>query len=264
MGQCISTHNISMNHMSTSFTKLFVQNIFLKWKVATSQKSYEHKIALAHTRIAQLYQQIVDNEENVRKATVIVANQCVESTDQSDDAHVCCIVCFERVTNAASYTCSKDANHIVCGRCMGAMCESSVRRHAYGDRIACPCMTGCDGSVRVVECEWGLRMLREEHNRSTIEQLSTMLLQEHVTLPLRLSFRLPYLMSDGSFRAYSCSECGYGPIEHMYCDDLREYHNVNGVCNACPKCGHLEGFASSMSAWDGNINLRVGSQRQST
>ena len=74
-----------------------------------------------------------------------------------------------------------------------------------------------------------------------------------------LLYRLAFLRSDGSFRAYQCAHCGHGPIVHTDCDDLRAHHGQpleegESINNACPRCDNFVKNVNSMQPWDGSYS----------
>ena len=58
--------------------------------------------------------------------------------------------------------------------------------------------------------------------------------------------------------AYQCGSCGFGPVDHAACADLRRHHGektAHGVIsNACPKCGWFSEKIAEWPAWDGNVH----------
>mmetsp|Transcript_27220 Transcript_27220/g.53011 ORF Transcript_27220/g.53011 Transcript_27220/m.53011 type:complete len:492 (-) Transcript_27220:472-1947(-) len=60
-----------------------------------------------------------------------------------------------------------------------------------------------------------------------------------------------YRKSDGTYSAYMCKQCHFGPVDHGWCTALNTHHGeakgeTGHVNNACPKCNW---FAKSISAW---------------
>jgi len=58
--------------------------------------------------------------------------------------------------------------------------------------------------------------------------------------------------------AYMCGGCGFGPVDHTACADLRSHHGANHggakISNACPKCGWFSAQLSDWRPWDGNVH----------
>jgi len=70
---------------------------------------------------------------------------------------------------------------------------------------------------------------------------------------IRAQFRLP----DGSYAAFQCGRCGFGPVEHTRCGDLQAHHGERRgggrghVSNSCPSCGWFSSRISDWPQWDG-------------
>eukprot|EP00965_Chrysotila_dentata_P085453 2818578-Pleurochrysis_carterae.AAC.2 len=68
---------------------------------------------------------------------------------------------------------------------------------------------------------------------------------------VREQIRNLYRKSDGTYSAYMCKQCHFGPVDHGWCTALNTHHGeakgeTGHVNNACPKCNW---FAKSISAW---------------
>lgn len=60
-----------------------------------------------------------------------------------------------------------------------------------------------------------------------------------------------YKKADGTYSAYMCAQCKFGPIDHGWCQDLSCHHGemkgASGqISNACPKC---KWFATQLKCW---------------
>jgi hypothetical protein len=63
--------------------------------------------------------------------------------------------------------------------------------------------------------------------------------------------------------AYQCGSCGFGPVDHKACADLRTHHGEAWAAggggkggktdNGCPKCGWFSAQLSDWKPWDGNV-----------
>jgi len=75
------------------------------------------------------------------------------------------------------------------------------------------------------------------------------------------SVRAQFRKADGSYSAYMCKRCGYGPIDHGKCNDLTAHHHqaIGGgwiwsrhrISNNCPQCGWFASNIKKWPAWDG-------------
>ena len=70
---------------------------------------------------------------------------------------------------------------------------------------------------------------------------------------LRSSFR----RRDGSYAAYQCPACRYGPVAHLACADLESHHGegvgTTAVNNRCPGCGWFSAQIADWLPWDGTL-----------
>mmetsp|Transcript_33719 Transcript_33719/g.62324 ORF Transcript_33719/g.62324 Transcript_33719/m.62324 type:complete len:511 (-) Transcript_33719:169-1701(-) len=71
-----------------------------------------------------------------------------------------------------------------------------------------------------------------------------------------------YRTKQGSYSAYMCGECSFGPIDHGWCGNLSTHHGekktksdggVAVTSNACPKCGWFANNINDWPHWDGNF-----------
>ena len=101
------------------------------------------------------------------------------------------------------------------------------------------------------------RRARREEKRAKAEAAAAAQAQVHDFI--RTQFRL----ADGSYAAYMCGGCGFGPVDHMACSDLTAHHGERRgrgrgaptISNCCPSCGWFTPEISSWPRWDG---VRVG------
>jgi len=58
--------------------------------------------------------------------------------------------------------------------------------------------------------------------------------------------------------ARQCGKCGYGPVDHFACDNLRSHHGENRgtarVNNGCPRCGWFANNINAWPKWDGKVH----------
>lgn len=57
--------------------------------------------------------------------------------------------------------------------------------------------------------------------------------------------------------SYMCGKCGFGPVDHVACTDLRSHHGEKRggaqICNACPKCAWFSPQVTDWPPWDGRV-----------
>ena len=58
--------------------------------------------------------------------------------------------------------------------------------------------------------------------------------------------------------ARQCGGCGFGPIDHMACNNLRTHHGEQRgpgrINNACPRCGWFRNSIGEWPRWDGRVH----------
>ena len=56
---------------------------------------------------------------------------------------------------------------------------------------------------------------------------------------------------------FRCAKCGFGPVDHMACDDLRSHHGetvgATKISNACPRCKWFSSKIQDWPKWDGKV-----------
>jgi len=67
-----------------------------------------------------------------------------------------------------------------------------------------------------------------------------------------------YIKADGTYSAYMCGKCKFGPIDHGWCSSLTTHHKekkgeTGQINNACPKCNWFSENISSWPKWDGKF-----------
>ena len=227
--------------------------IFDKWRACAERALAARRLELAHTRLAELHQRLADNEATVQNALRLIRDVGASpSPAQGERARgSVCVVCLsdDRPTSVC------DANeHHVCDECLGKLCDIASREATPPGQIPCPCTddVACAGvftGAHYGRMEAGRRLLCEWQHRRAMETACELLGRLDRE---RFQVHARYLRADGSFAARQCSRCGFGPIEHTRCDDLREFHFKQGFANECPKCRHFEDRASAWPEWRGD------------
>jgi hypothetical protein len=75
---------------------------------------------------------------------------------------------------------------------------------------------------------------------------------------LHESIRLQFTDGKGRFKGKMCSTCGFGPIEHFACENLKDHHQqriAEGVHinNSCPLCNSFHSHIKYWKKWDGSF-----------
>ena len=205
-----------------------------------------------------------------------------------------CVCCFEEVSDI-TLVCSQ--GHFVCGECANMLVKSTASRLAetndletlaaaadddlqYQGRLRCPCATvsagGCtaeyfsDATIAKVVDETtfeeyiGARALLPiaRSTRKAFEEAQSALKPDdnddnsassrgRALLGKQLKNQMP--------DARMCAKCGFGPVDHMKCSDLRAHHgqvNEDGsiIDNSCRRCGWFSAERQDWPIWDGKIH----------
>lgn len=107
------------------------------------------------------------------------------------------------------------------------------------------------------------RLYKELHFDEWYQERLEQSAEEARVESLRASFR----RADGSYAAYQCPKCRFGPKELRACTDLRAHHgervhnprtgNVYQRNNACERCGFFAIHISQWHPWDGTVFSEV-------
>jgi len=171
---------------------------------------------------------------------------------------------------APRITCSK--GHAVCAGCLVPLVRVAAARSPAEltdrevthrtVRVYCPLRGhGCSswhydrkkqlrpllrGTVAWNELKKAKKVMREASEDASDPEYTLRMLRRH------------FRRRDGSYAAYQCSTCGFGPVSHTACANLETHHNetrgANGrVRNDCPNCGHFHRDIHEWSQWDGKL-----------
>lgn len=221
-----------------------VAHTFSLWKLATTKALRQRDKDQFSLRLAELHQQIADNEATVANAVRMLCS----SRSGSPLDNETCVVCLKDAIRMSSVHC--DDGHCVCFDCIHLINISAVRKR-HCDSILCPSPTECDCSINLSNlCKTpsGRDVLREQQHQKTVSTVIDLLANHTIEAVL---LKLQYMRHDGTYAAYECPECHFGPLEHMYCDDLLEWHKRNGNKNNCPRCGNMVTTVQKLIEWSG-------------
>lgn len=248
MGNCFSVDVASQRPsliVAPNITNLQIHTLFYAWRLIVQASKHRYELDLAHGRLAALHQQIADNESTVENAHAIVARSHTATHRNTNWTPDVCVVCFD--STKTKMACCSRGKHNICLECISKLCDECKDV----DEIECPYRTeGCTGILCddvIGQTSGGQCVFYERQHRKTLALMFTILRKTDD----RVFLRMRYLQRDGSFSALQCSQCGYGPMEHSRCDDLREYHQKDGVNNHCPQCHHFEECVTRLEKWDG-------------
>lgn len=194
-------------------------------------------------RLAEMHQQIANNEETVANAARMLSSPRSASTERDSET---CVVCLKDAIQSTQC----DEGHCICFDCMDSINRLAVRRRNC-EVTPCPSPTECGSRVSLVnlcKVSSGMDVLREQQHQKTASVVIALLATHPIETVL---LKLRYMRHDGTFAAYECSKCHFGPLEHMHCDDLLEWHKREGTNNSCPRCGNLVTTIQKLQEWSG-------------
>ena len=124
--------------------------------------------------------------------------------------------------------------------------------------ITCFSTTDCQGIFPfqdIVQTEYGEKIISDYYLNLSKSKIIDYINESNHSKDDLLT-RIHFLRSDGSFRAYQCPRCNFGPLMHGECSDLLNHHLQeleNGVTynNACPNCKTLYHDVKELSVWNG-------------
>lgn len=251
--ECLSQKKLCQNEKVYKHCIPLLSKCFFRWIIYYKNRRVEQlekDMELNHRRSAELHQQIADSQEviyHLENKVNKINKSCIESMT-SQDHRVCCI-CFEQVHE---YMKCEDG-HVHCKSCINKRCRSIFK--SYMDISDFPCLstTNCDKRIQLsslVDCEFGNLLYKEQVHMNSMKLVCDIIHKENSE---NKALKLKYLRHDGSYKAHACPKCGYGPIEHFHCDDLKEFHKSdNDNDNSCPSCTFFAEDISLYSEWDGN------------
>lgn len=184
---------------------------FYKWALlAQSMKSkkLKHDLSQSHDRSAINIQKIIDMQDHIGNLENKVNAMNKDKNACNNHLKTCCI-CFEE---AESYVSCKN-NHIHCGDCFDKHCNEILSKHNNEIKVKCASTTNCECLIPLpllTQFESGNKLYCEKIHMDAMKTLSSIITES----PENICLKIKYLRYDGTYRAYACKKCGYGPIEH--------------------------------------------------
>ena len=189
-----------------------------------------------------------------------------------------CNICFSNEHDAGTMGVSCDEDHFICQECFSAyvQSESNTKDNPQnvvlnGGRIYCPqkkastCASGAFANkliAMVVSDELYEAYLQARDFVVGKEAVAGALAKVKDATALgaveQEQIRNLYKKADGTYAAYQCLKCKFGPIDHMACSDLKSHHGEqkgdgSSINNGCPKCGWFASDISLWPEWDGQF-----------
>lgn len=190
-----------------------------------------------------------------------------------------CNICYMDEHEAGMMGVACDNDHFVCSDCFAewVRAETDVELNSQsvienGGRVTCVCAkaSGCTSHAfankliaMIVPDELYERYLRARDyvvgKDAVAGALAKVKEQGSLGFVEQEQIRNLYRKADGSYSAYMCGKCSFGPIDHMACMDLKCHHGekkgggAGQINNACPKCKWFAATIDKWPAWDGEF-----------
>lgn len=232
-----------------------LRRFFYAWRIEAINTRSQRDYARYSTTLAELHQRIADNEETVTNAVRIsyAHPDTVDNRDRPENSAMngsyVCVVCLNDIGGEKCVECA--CAHRVCFACADRICRTAFDEGATNE-IPCPSPTECKAQLNYIDLyqmEGGRIVARETQHRSSIK-IALDLLAEYPDVD-EATLRMQYIRHDKTYAAYQCPQCSFGPIEHMHCNDLTEWHARENHSNNCPRCGHLTPTSDQLLPWSG-------------
>jgi len=188
-----------------------------------------------------------------------------------------CRICFMEDHEDGLLAVSCDNDHYMCQTCFSGWVESESdidnnpqNIFLNGGRITCPCKKsdGCDSLAyankliaMVVSDELYEKYLRARDyvvGKEAVAGALSKISGGDMSTVEQEQIRNMYRKADGTYSAYMCRQCNFGPVDHGWCDCLvshqgEEKQGGATIDNACPKCGWFAEDIDEWPRWNGNF-----------
>lgn len=205
-------------------------------------------------------------------ATVLLSDMAIPSCD---GMHGLCKDCFPRYVSSVTTTTvpqTFEEAFIPCydAKYNGGTCNGKYSFHAAYELLSktrrCEAGSSSEALDPAFELErWALaghaRALHKEFiEKAMREGIERQKRADELRNVMRLEGWNPERPSEN--RVYQCPRCGFGPVTHAACYDLRAHHGdtVPGsrgkISNACPSCKFLASTRDAWNVWNGEVPER--------
>lgn len=193
-----------------------------------------------------------------------------------------CNICYMEEHDDDVLAVGCDNNHYMCQPCFVSWVESESDLEANpqsillnGGRITCVCKKSDDCQSPAFGNKLIATVVSDEIYEKYLKARDFVVGKEAVAGALskiknsgdmdaveQEQIRNMYRGKDGTYSAYMCGQCSFGPIDHGWCSNLSSHHGeskakskggVSHVNNSCPKCGWFAHCISSWPRWNGKF-----------
>lgn len=221
----------------------------------------EQRIMRRDDIIAGLYSKLYAREVELHAATERIRE--FQGNVNVKEIEYICNCCCECHSGEDPVLCTGLRPHTFCANCVNQQIKTAYRGQCSLPRLNISCFgPNCNHVIseyQLYRTSEGRALLCNYHFSNGIKHIIDLFndIATELKPPVieRVLYKLMFMNTDGTFRGYECTKCGYGPLWHEHCDDLLTHHNqpvLNGrINNACPMCKHLFPDVSNMKPWNG-------------
>lgn len=248
--------------------RMSLHSVFSAWRIVglvARVRRFESTLIFQDEKLAQMTTENQELQATASRALEFMQTQTSNSvrstsrTNHQTSSLTMCMCCANETREHVLCT----NGHALCMDCVDKTVKMSLQQMEAIKNVDCPCVaimrdTECSGFIsreNLFKMDSGRKLILEVHHNVTMERVlnlvNRMRMQEtdKDSMANFMTLRLQRLRADGTYRAYGCSQCGFGPIDHARCANLIEHHDRGGVNNACPKCGHFVSDVHDLVAW---------------
>jgi len=197
-----------------------------------------------------------------------------------DAAGKLCNICYMDEHDAGTIGVACDNDHFMCQECFSSWVESEsdIENNPQniltnGGRITCVCKKSSGCTSHAFANKLIAMVCSDEVHEKYLRARDYVVGKDAVAGALakvkdgsmdeveQEQIRNMYKTGDGSYSAYMCGQCHFGPVDHGWCCALGTHHGekkgaTGKINNACPKCGWFASDISKWPKWDGNFSSK--------
>lgn len=257
----------------------------LEYELETNEaEAAQRPIDICRGRGHEAFVQALRAKIDARKASTPLAKVTAPSSTMKVPVPAAgheCQICFSsEYDNPDLMAVCCDNDHYMCAECFSQWVntQSDIDDNPQsillnGGRITCVCTksSGCDSAAYANKLI--ATLVTDELYEKYLRARDYVVGKEAVSVALaklknaaagdmdaveKEQIRNMYRTGDGTYSAYMCQSCKFGPIDHGWCNNLASHQGeVTGegsvINNACPKCGWFAANISAWPRWDGTF-----------
>mmetsp|Transcript_16344 Transcript_16344/g.41215 ORF Transcript_16344/g.41215 Transcript_16344/m.41215 type:complete len:490 (+) Transcript_16344:41-1510(+) len=258
-------------------------NLVLETNEDASQVPTDIAIGRGNTAYAKFLQEAIAKKAPSSATSKVEAPSSAMKMPVSAEGKLCNI-CYMEDHEAGTMGVACDNDHFICQECFSQWVASETDIEANpqkifenGGRVTCVCKmsSNCTSNAfankliaMVVPDELYERYLKARDyvvgKDAVAGALAKVKQSGGISGVEQEQIRNLYKKADGTYSAYMCGQCKFGPIDHGWCNDLSCHHGegkgqTGQISNACPKCKWFAAQLGCWPRWDGEFREGGGS-----